>query len=792
MRKMTEPRKSFHAKALAILIVGALVAAIVGCEPAVMYSLTIESVAGGVVIAPGEDTFEYNAGTVVDLEALADVGHRFVAWTGDVGTIAKADAASTTVTINGDYSIAANFVAVYDLSVSSTDGGSVTTPGEGTFTYDDGTAVSLVATRAIGYQFAGWTGDVVTVADVSAASTTITINDDYSITADFEEEMAVVFVCSNLEAAIRDAIGIPDRTLYPSDLQGLAFLSAGGRNISDVTGLEYCVSLTELNLQDNQISDLSPLDGLTSLIWLSLASNQISDLSPLDGLTSLIWLSLGSNHISDISPLAKLTSLTWLSLWGNQIADTSSLANLTDMTGLNLGGNQIVNISPLAVLTSLTWLSLDNNQIVDITPLTDLTELADLNLWGNHIVNVSPLTNLTNLTELNLGDNRIASISPLANLDTLTNLHLSHNQIDSISPLANLTDLMYLSIGSNKIGNLRPLASLSNLTELDLGHNGLSDISALADVSGLTHLTLDTNQIRDISPLADLANLTYLRLWGNQILDASPLANLTDLTELDLGVNRISDISPLVNLSDLTHLYLNENRINDMSPLTDLTNLTWLSIWDNQIGDLAPLANLTNLTVLELGGNQISDISPLVENAGLSEGTYVDLRWNPLDSASVNTHVPQLEARGVKFNPEFPLVAGYPCVLDTPWIENPATGNYYALTVHMSWMAAEGCAQFLGGHLITLNSWEEELWIKNTFGWHESFWIGLNVVGREHRAGHFVWSSGEPVIYTNWILGEPNNVRGEDCAAMNEPDGWNDLSRHGHLRGVIEVSEKPG
>jgi len=75
----------------------------------------------------------------------------------------------------------------YDLTISSTEGGSVTEPGEGNFTYDDGEIVDLVATSAEGYRFDEWTGDVGTIDDVNAAATNITMNGDYSITAEFEE-----------------------------------------------------------------------------------------------------------------------------------------------------------------------------------------------------------------------------------------------------------------------------------------------------------------------------------------------------------------------------------------------------------------------------------------------------------------------------------------------------------------------------------------------------------------------------------------------------------------------------
>jgi hypothetical protein len=76
----------------------------------------------------------------------------------------------------------------YQLTISSASGGSVNTPGEGIFTYDEGTVVPLVATPDDGYQFLSWTGDITHIADPNATSTTITINGDYAILANFETE----------------------------------------------------------------------------------------------------------------------------------------------------------------------------------------------------------------------------------------------------------------------------------------------------------------------------------------------------------------------------------------------------------------------------------------------------------------------------------------------------------------------------------------------------------------------------------------------------------------------------
>ena len=155
------------------------------------HGLTISSTEGGSVTNPGEGTFTYDDDEVVSLEATQDAGYRFDGWTGDVETVADVNDPATTITMDADKSVTANFedtsVVHYALTISSTEGGSVTTPGEGTFTYQDGETVDLVAEADAGYRFDGWTGDVDTVADVNDPTTTITIDADKTIAAAFTE-----------------------------------------------------------------------------------------------------------------------------------------------------------------------------------------------------------------------------------------------------------------------------------------------------------------------------------------------------------------------------------------------------------------------------------------------------------------------------------------------------------------------------------------------------------------------------------------------------------------------------
>ena len=167
------------------------------------------------MLNPGEGTFNYWGGTVVNLEAEGNDGYCFVDWTINACecNIADINAAATTITMNNDYSIIANFeelpIVQYQLAINSTEGGNVTAPGVGVFTYDEGTVINLVAEASENYQFEEWTGNVSTIADVSAAATNITMNGSYNITANFSYS---ILLADSLEAGQAIAISLAEST----------------------------------------------------------------------------------------------------------------------------------------------------------------------------------------------------------------------------------------------------------------------------------------------------------------------------------------------------------------------------------------------------------------------------------------------------------------------------------------------------------------------------------------------------------------------------------------------------
>ena len=103
---------------------------------------------------------------------------------------------------------------------------------------------------------------------------------------------AVYFPDPALESAVRDALDKPFGCLWKSELLGIVELQAAGLDIRDLEGLQYCKSLTTLNLRSNRIQSISKLNGLTNLTWLHLGDNILTDIEPLAGLLFLDYLNL--------------------------------------------------------------------------------------------------------------------------------------------------------------------------------------------------------------------------------------------------------------------------------------------------------------------------------------------------------------------------------------------------------------------------------------------------------------------------------------------------------------------
>ena len=426
---------------------------------------------------------------------------------------------------------------------------------------------------------------------------------------------------ANLRQAVREALALPaDEPLTKKKMQGLDFLDAHGRDIMDITGLEFATNLEVSHLSKNPITDLHPLSNLTSLEKLH------------------IWSVSPNTPTLDIRPLSTLINLEVLSLWKTQIsADISPLAALKKLRTLDISHNQIEDIRPLAALTELQTLAIEVNLITDLTPLSELN-LIELIMGNNPITDIRPLATLINLEMLILENCEVFDISPLAALKKLRSLDLTNNQVEDVRPLAGLTKLQTLWIKGNPIRDLNPLSGL-NLTDLkydaipdptgqtDPAQSWMPDAALRAAIRGAIGVLPGVPLTKE-----KLQEITSLNVENKSVYDITGLEFATNLTELAISQNPITDLRSLSNLTQLVKLHFEhvpENSMDiDLRPLATLINLEVLSLWNTWISaDISALAGLKKLRILELSSNQIEDISLL---EGLTELRILQIKGSPI------------------------------------------------------------------------------------------------------------------------------------------------------------------
>ena len=188
----------------------------------------------------------------------------------------------------------------------------------------------------------------------------------------FPEGIAKVVVSipdANLAAVVRETLNLtPKDRLTQLDMLWLTGLNASGREIANLTGIEYAKNLKWLWISDNHITDILPLATLVNLDQLSLWRNQIVDVTPLTQLVNLKKLWLAGNPIEDMSPLyALLEKVASINLdishilypldkitgpWLWMIAPTETGrggADSIDLDSLTLAGSDAVTETDMAV-----------------------------------------------------------------------------------------------------------------------------------------------------------------------------------------------------------------------------------------------------------------------------------------------------------------------------------------------------------------------------------------------------------------------------------------------------------
>jgi len=158
-----------------------------------MHTLTIHiNPPDGGTVSRGPEADSYAAGETVTVTAEAKEGYVFAGWTGE--GVNDADSPTAAVSMHGDITLIANFERNDDtapteytltLNPNFSDRGTVSRDPDAEI-YQPGDIVAITATAEAGYTFRNWTGDG--IADPSLPATTVTMNGNKMVIANFEPE----------------------------------------------------------------------------------------------------------------------------------------------------------------------------------------------------------------------------------------------------------------------------------------------------------------------------------------------------------------------------------------------------------------------------------------------------------------------------------------------------------------------------------------------------------------------------------------------------------------------------
>ena len=114
-------------------------------------------------------------------------------------------------------------------------------------------------------------------------------------------------------------------------------------------------------------------------------------------------------------------------------------------------------------------------------------------------------------------------------------------------------------------------------------------------------------------------------------------------------------------------------------------------------------------------------------------------------------------------------------------------GSAYVVVEGPTWEQAEANAQAIGGHLVTINDIDENIWITQNLN-YTGKWIGIN---DKASGGDYIWASGESVEFTNWAHGQPDNnsqMQHYGWFAGSTPGYWDDLQNDPNVSsGIAEI-----
>tara|TARA_B100000795_G_C22784722_1_gene434052 strand:- start:78 stop:2141 length:2064 start_codon:yes stop_codon:yes gene_type:complete len=304
--------------------------------------------------------------------------------------------------------------------------------------------------------------------------------------------------------------GFTDNYVTTSNISSVLSLDVGYQNISDLTGIEDFISLTNLDCEVNQITSLDISNNI-NLVDLNCRYNQLSNLD-LSSNTSLVNVNCRNNQMISLN-LNNVDSLESLFCWDNQLTSLN-VNNCSSLLGLRCENNYLTSLD-VSNNTLLYTLTCYNNQLTSLN-VDNNTSLMTIYCQDNQLTSLD-LSNHIYLASINCSNNQLTTLdltNTSFNNNYLYQLYCINNQLTSLN-VSNNTSMENLSCSNNQLSNL-DITNCVSLKYLICDTNQLTSLD-VTNFSALFSFDCSTNQITSLD-LSTNPNLKYFKSMNNQLI----------------------------------------------------------------------------------------------------------------------------------------------------------------------------------------------------------------------------------------------------------------------------------
>ncbi|PHS09692.1 MAG: hypothetical protein COA88_03690 [Kordia sp.] len=374
---------------------------------------------------------------------------------------------------------------------------------------------------------------------------------------------------TNFESALAAYDDIPsDGQIPTANINTLTTLDISNSSISDLTGIEAFIALTNLSCSNNMITELNVFE-ISGLITLNCDNNSLTQLVFN---SNLVLLFTSDNNLKSLD-LSLNTSLFHVECQNN------------DLYYLNIknGNNAGIGFVVASGNTNLSCLNVDD--AVTATAGTGVYAGWSKDAGTTYGENCDIYVPDDNFEQalIDLGyDTVLDDFVTTANISSVSFLSVSNKSIDDLTGISGFTSLLSLYCSSN------------NISLLDLRHN-----INLVTVSGRQNqfkglYVQNSPSLKTLDCLGS-SQLGFLDITQNTVLETLDCIN-TGLSTIDVTQNIVLDILKVGGNLNLLTLDISQN-----------TNLTELSCYSSGLTDL-DVSNNTLLLDLDISNNDITAI----------------------------------------------------------------------------------------------------------------------------------------------------------------------------------------